>query len=128
MGTPAEEGGGGKIVMARKGAFEGLDRGDDGAPADADLIRMDCIAVQELHVDYAGRAAHAAAAPQEGRNALDAAVLGYMNVAALRQHILPNERIHGIFTKAGDKPNIVPAETVDGVDGALAARSRRCSR
>jgi metal-dependent amidase/aminoacylase/carboxypeptidase family protein len=56
-------------------------------PADADLIRMDCIAVQEMYIDYHGKAAHAAAAPQEGRNALDAAVLGYMNVAALRQHI-----------------------------------------
>ena len=50
--------------------------------------------------------------PHEGRNALDAAVLGYMNVAALRQHILPDERIHGIFTEAGDKPNIVPARAV----------------
>jgi metal-dependent amidase/aminoacylase/carboxypeptidase family protein len=55
-------------------------------------------------------AAHAAAAPWQGRNALDAAVLGYVNVAALRQHILPTERVHGIFTKAGDKPNIVPRE------------------
>ncbi len=49
-------------------------------PADADLIRMDTIAVQEMYVDYHGKAAHAAAAPQEGRNALDAAVLGYVNV------------------------------------------------
>jgi metal-dependent amidase/aminoacylase/carboxypeptidase family protein len=81
-------------------------------PADADLVRMNAIAIHELHTTYEGRAAHAAAAPQEGRNALDAAVLGYMNVAALRQHILPTERIHGIFVKGGDKPNIVPAETV----------------
>jgi amidohydrolase len=111
MGTPAEEGGGGKIHMARNGAFQGLTAALMVHPADADLIRMDCIAVQELYVDYHGRAAHAAAAPHEGRNALDAAVLGYVNVAALRQHILPSERIHGIFTKAGDKANIVPAET-----------------
>lgn len=111
MGTPAEEGGGGKILMARQGAFDGIAAAMMIHPADADLIRMDCIAVQELYVDYHGKAAHAAAAPQEGRNALDAAVLGYMNVAALRQHILPNERVHGVFTKAGDKANIVPAET-----------------
>ena len=110
MGTPAEEGGGGKIVMARNGAFDGLAAAMMVHPADADLIRMDCIAVQEMYVEYQGRAAHAAAAPHEGRNALDAAVLGYMNVAALRQHILPTERIHGIFTKAGDKANIVPRE------------------
>src|ERR687891_652303 len=50
---------------------------------------------------HEGRAAHASGAPHEGRNALDAAVLGYVNVAALRQHILPTERIHGIFTRAG---------------------------
>jgi amidohydrolase len=111
MGTPAEEGGGGKILMARQGAFDGLAAAMMVHPADADLVRMDTIAVQELYVDYHGRAAHAAAAPFEGRNALDAAVLGYMNVAALRQHIRPTERIHGIFTKAGDKANIVPAET-----------------
>jgi amidohydrolase len=111
MGTPAEEGGGGKIEMARKGAFEGLTAAMMVHPADADLVRMNCIAVQELYVDYEGKAAHAAAAPHEGRNALDAAVLGYVNVAALRQHILPSERIHGIFTKAGDKANIVPAHT-----------------
>jgi len=60
-------------------------------------------------VTYHGQAAHAAAFPHKGRNALDAAVLGYVNAAALRQHIRPEERIHGIFTEAGDKPNIVPA-------------------
>jgi amidohydrolase len=110
MGTPAEEGGGGKVLMARAGAFDGVDAAMMVHPADADLIRMDCIAIQALEVEYHGKAAHAAAAPWEGRNALDAAVLGYMNVAAMRQHIRPDERIHGIFTKAGDKPNIVPAE------------------
>ena len=111
MGTPAEEGGGGKIAMARKGAFVGLDAAMMVHPADADLVRMDAIALQSLDVQFHGRAAHAAAAPHEGRNALDAAVLSYMNVAALRQHILPTERVHGIFTKGGDKANIVPAET-----------------
>lgn len=111
MGTPAEEGGGGKIRMARHGAFDGLAAAMMVHPADADLIRMDCIAVEQMRVQYHGRAAHAAAAPHEGRNALDAAVLGYVNVAALRQHILPTERIHGVFTRAGDVANIVPAET-----------------
>jgi metal-dependent amidase/aminoacylase/carboxypeptidase family protein len=71
---------------------------------------MQVIAVQEVSATYTGKAAHAAAFPHEGRNALDAAVLGYVNVAALRQHIEPTERIHGIFTKAGERPNIVPRE------------------
>jgi len=66
------------------------------------------LAIHTVDVVYHGREAHASAAPWEGRNALDAAVLGYMNIAALRQHIRPNERIHGIFTEAGEKPNIVP--------------------
>ena len=109
MGTPAEEGGGGKIELARRGGFAGIDAAMMVHPADADLTRMDCIANQQLHISYEGQAAHAASAPHAGRNALDAAVLGYVNVAALRQHIRPTERIHGIFTDAGDKPNIVPA-------------------
>ncbi len=111
LGTPAEEGGGGKIEMARRGAFEQVGAAMMVHPADADLVSMDCIALQELHVQFHGKAAHAAAAPWEGRNALDAAVLGYINIAALRQHIRPTERIHGVFTKGGDKANIVPAET-----------------
>ncbi|MBM3805117.1 MAG: M20 family metallopeptidase [Actinobacteria bacterium] len=111
MGTPAEEGGGGKIEMARKGAFKGVDAAMMIHPSDADLARMNAIAVQNLFVKFHGLAAHAAVSPHKGKNALDAAVLGYMNVAALRQHILPTERIHGIFTNAGEKPNIVPRET-----------------
>jgi len=110
MGTPAEEGGGGKVEMARAGAFRGIDAAMMVHPADRDLARMNAIAIQQAIVRYYGQAAHAAVSPHLGRNALDAAVLGYMNVAALRQHIRPTERIHGIFTKAGEKPNIVPRE------------------
>jgi amidohydrolase len=110
LGTPAEEGGGGKLVMANHGAFDGVDVAMMVHSADADLTSIDAIALQQLLVEYSGRASHAAAAPQHGRNALDAAVLGYMAVAALRQHILPTERIHGIFLRGGDKPNIVPAD------------------
>ncbi|MFM9085613.1 MAG: M20 family metallopeptidase [Acidimicrobiia bacterium] len=111
LGTPAEEGGGGKVEMARRGAFDGVDAAMMIHPADAEHAKMSAIAIQQLFVRYVGRAAHAATAPEKGQNALDAAVLGYVNVAALRQHILPTERLHGIFTRAGEKPNIVPAET-----------------
>jgi amidohydrolase len=109
LGSPAEEGGAGKIVMAGRGAFEGIDAAMMVHPAGLDLVRMDTIAVQQLWARYQGAAAHAAAAPWMGRNALDAAVLGYANVAALRQHIMPTERVHGIFTHGGERPNIVPA-------------------
>jgi amidohydrolase len=110
LGTPAEEGGGGKVVLLERGAFDGVDAALMVHPAGADLRTMNTLAIAQLVVEYEGQAAHAAAAPHKGRNALDAAVLGYMNVAALRQHIHPAERIHGIFTKAGDRPNIVPAD------------------
>lgn len=111
LGTPAEEGGGGKVDLLDAGAFDDIDVALMVHPADADLTRMDTIAVAQFVVRYEGRAAHAAAAPDQGRNALDAAVLGYLNVAALRQHIADDERIHGIFTEAGDAANVVPAHT-----------------
>ena len=112
MGTPAEEGGGGKVIMGDRGAFDGVDVALAVHPAGFDLVQPDVIAIATYEVEYFGRAAHAAAAPQRGRNALDAAVLGYNAVAALRQHIAPTDRIHGVFLKAGDKANIVPDHTL----------------
>ena len=108
LGTPAEEGGGGKVWMIKEGAFAGVDAAVMVHPADADLAMMSSLAVQQVQVSYTGLASHAAAAPEEGLNALDAAVLGYVNVAALRQHIGSDERLHGIFTDGGRKANIVP--------------------
>ena len=135
LGTPGEEGMGGKVHLAEAGAFEGVDAALMVHPAGLDLARFGAIAIQQLEVTYHGKAAHAAAAPHVGRNALDAAVLGYNNVAALRQHIRPDERIHGIFTEAGDAPNVVPARaaatwyvrsaTVRGLQ-ALKERVLRC--
>ena len=108
MGTPAEEGGGGKEYMLREGAFSDADAAMMVHPANHELSVFHAVAVQRLHASYEGAAAHAAAAPEKGRNALDAAVLGYNAVAALRQHIRDDERIHGIFTDGGAKANIVP--------------------
>ncbi|HEX6419554.1 MAG TPA: M20 family metallopeptidase [Acidimicrobiales bacterium] len=108
VGSPAEEGGGGKVRLLDGGTFAGVDAALMVHPADADLLAMDVVALHEAHVTYTGEAAHAAAAPHKGRNALDAAVLGYVNVAALRQHIDPGERVHGIITHGGDRPNVVP--------------------
>lgn len=113
LGTPAEEGGGGKVFMAEAGAFDDVDAALMVHPAGFDLARFSAIAIQEVTARYRGEAAHAAAAPHAGRNALDAAVLGYQNVAALRQHIRDGERVHGIVTDGGRAPNVVPdrAET-----------------
>ncbi len=131
VGTPAEEGGGGKVLLLRDGAFDGVDAAVMVHPADHDLPAMAAIAIQRLSVTYTGRASHAAAAPWDGANALDAAMLGYVNVAALRQHIRPDERVHGIFTAAGEQPNIVPRSAAaswyvrsPSVDGLAALKDR----
>lgn len=109
VGTPAEEGGGGKELMLRQGAFSDVEAALMVHPANHELSMFNAVAVHRLTARYTGAAAHAAAAPEKGRNALDAAVLGYNAVAALRQHIGEDERIHGVFTDGGAKPNIVPA-------------------
>ncbi len=108
LGTPAEERGGGKELMARQGAFEGIDAALMIHPAGVNLVDMPSIAVGEVNVTYQGVAAHASAMPERGRNALDALVLAYQSIGALRQHIQPSERIHGIITDGGQAPNIVP--------------------
>ena len=109
VGTPAEEGGGGKVKLLRAGVFDPLDVAMMVHPAGADLEWMEVIALHELRATFRGVAAHAAAFPHLGVNALDGAVLGYLNVSALRQHIQPDERVHGVFINGGDKANIVPA-------------------
>lgn len=108
LGTPAEERGCGKELMARRGALEGVDAALMIHPASVNLVTMPCVCLAELDVVYRGRAAHAAAMPERGVNALDALVIAYQGVAALRQHIRPTERIHGIITDGGQAPNVVP--------------------
>jgi len=108
LGTPAEEHGCGKELMAREGALDGVDAALMMHPSSVNLVSMPCIAMAELEVRYRGQSAHAAAMPERGVNALDAMVLGYQAVAALRQHIARDERIHGIITDGGQSPNVVP--------------------
>lgn len=108
LGTPAEEQGGGKELMAQEGAFDGLDAAMMVHPAGVDLATMPCICVSEVEVIYTGKSAHASAMPHAGLNALDALVTAYQSIAQLRQHIKPTERIHGIISEGGVAPNIVP--------------------
>ncbi len=109
LGTPAEEGGGGKAVMARHGAFAGVDVAMMVHPSGVEALEIDALAVTALEVEYRGRAAHAAAAPHLGINALDALVTAYQAVAQLRQHIPATQRVHGVITDGGQAANIVPA-------------------
>jgi amidohydrolase len=120
LGTPAEERGGGKELMARRGAFDGVDAALMMHPSGLNLVSMPCVCMGEVDVTYRGRAAHAAAMPERGINALDAVVVAYQGIAALRQHIRPSERLHGIITDGGQAPNVVP-ETAAGRFYARAA-------
>jgi amidohydrolase len=108
LGTPAEERFGGKEIMAREGAFDGVDAAMMMHPANLDLVSMPCIAISEVEVVYHGKSAHASAMPYRGLNALDAVVTAYQSIAQLRQHIRHTERIHGIITDGGLAANIVP--------------------
>lgn len=108
IGTPAEEVYGGKVLMARRGAFDGLDAAMLCHPGSRNAAYARALACAELQVEYFGKEAHAAARPEAGVNALDALIIAYNGVAALRQHIRSGARIHGIITKGGQAPNIVP--------------------
>lgn len=108
LGTPAEESGGGKEIMARAGAFKGVDCAMMVHPATQDLPAMPLIAAVGATVRFRGRASHASSAPEHGINALDAVVTAYQAIAALRQHLPAGHKVHGVITRGGDAPNIVP--------------------
>jgi len=108
VGTPAEERGAGKELMAQRGAFDAVHAAMIVHPAGVDLISMPSLCIGEVKVEYRGKAAHASSMPERGINALDALVLAYQGLAALRQHIRDTDRIHGIITDGGNAPNIVP--------------------
>lgn len=111
LGTPAEEGGGGKIFLLEAGHFDDLHAAMMVHPANYEAVTMPCLAVQHLDVSYLGRAAHASGYPQLGINAADAFTVAQVAIGLLRQHISPTDRIHGIITHGGDAPNIVPELT-----------------
>lgn len=127
LGTPAEEGGGGKVLMAREGAFAEVDAAMMIHPASLELIGMNVLSITAVEAEYRGRAAHAAAAPFAGINALDGLVTAYQSIAQLRQHIRPTERVHGIITDGGQKPNIVP-ERAAGLFYIRAANDKRLAK
>ncbi|XP_059208537.1 peptidase M20 domain-containing protein 2-like [Centropristis striata] len=111
LGTPAEEALGGKIDLIQAGAFADVDLVFMAHPAQQDASFLPCCALEEVLVKYHGKASHASAYPWEGVNALDAAVLAYNNLSALRQQLRPEWRLHGIIKHGGVKPNIIPAYT-----------------
>jgi amidohydrolase len=120
VGTPAEEAGGGKIRLLERGAFTGMHAAMMVHPAPFDVLEPPMLAYADFDVHYHGKAAHAAAFPDRGVNAADALVVAQTAIGLLRQHLEPDQRIHGIVTCGGEAPNIVPAHT----SGRWAARAR----
>ena len=108
MGTPAEEGGGGKVRLIENGAFDDVDISMMVHPSNYYILAPTSLALANLEVTYKGKAAHAAAFPWEGVNALDAAVMAYTSISVLRQQMKPTWRVHGVITNGGAKPNIIP--------------------
>jgi amidohydrolase len=125
LGTPAEESGGGKVKLIDAGAYKDIDaclmvHPVPMAPGSPDLLSMATVveggflANDKVKVTFTGKPAHAAAAPWEGINALDAVVSAYVNISMLRQQILPTQKIHGVIVNGGDRPNVIPmSATVD---------------
>ena len=111
MGTPAEEGGGGKVQMINSGCFKDVDFCVMLHPAPFSVAFYVSQALEKAEVTYKGHAAHAAAFPWEGHNALDAAVMAYSSISMLRQQLKPTWRVHGIISDGGVKPNIIPEQS-----------------
>ena len=111
IGAPAEEDGGGKIIELDAGIFAGVDAALMFHPSDRTLPWRNSLACSTLRIKFHGLAAHAAKEPQAGRNALTAMIQFFVAVDGLRQHIDPQARMHGIITKGGSAPNVVPELT-----------------
>jgi amidohydrolase len=111
IGTPGEEGGGGKAIMVDGGVFDGIDAAMMVHPSSKNLTRRSSLTSYKIQIEFFGKPAHAAAKPDEGINALEAMILTYNGINALRQHLRDDARIHGIITHGGDAPNIVPEYT-----------------
>ena len=111
MGTPGEEKHGGKCYLISNGAFDDIDLAMMVHPFPINVVQPELICVAQLNISYTGKAAHAAAFPWEGVNALDAAVMAYTSISALRQQMKPTWRVHGVITNGGAKPNIIPEKS-----------------
>ncbi|MHB1710227.1 MAG: M20 family metallopeptidase [Acidimicrobiales bacterium] len=109
LGTPAEEGGGGKVVMLEAGVFEGVHAAMMIHPWPADRLQATCLAVAHFDVTFTGKGAHASAAPWEGINAGDAMVIAQVALGLLRQQLPPGDQVHGVVTDGGTAANIIPA-------------------
>jgi len=137
FGTPAEEGGGGKIKMIDAGVFEGCDAAMMFHPFDRDILAHPALANTWLAMSFEGKPAHAAAAPHAGSSALTACMDAFRLVDGQRVHFRDGVRVHGFITNGGQAVNIIPERaacemSVRARDDAELARVKaiveRCAR
>ncbi len=108
LGTPAEEQGGGKILMLERGAFDGTNLAMMVHPAPSEGDRFPTLAISQCDFHFHGRTAHASVTPHLGVNAADAITVAQVGIGLLRQHLDPDDQVHGFVTKGGEAANIVP--------------------
>jgi len=108
VGTPAEEGGGGKVKLIEKGVFNDIDAAMMFHPAQTNIPGRGMLGRIKFSIEFHGKTAHASNSPDKGINALDALIQTFNNINSLRQTMLPQGRIHGIITHGGEAPNIIP--------------------
>jgi amidohydrolase len=111
LGTPAEEGGGGKVLLLERGAFDDAHAAMMIHPWPTEHLRATCLAVAHFDVTFTGQAAHASGAPWKGVNAADALTISQVALGVLRQQLPPGDQIHGIVRVGGEAANIIPALT-----------------
>jgi amidohydrolase len=109
LGTPAEEGGGGKVLMLERGAFAGVHAAMMVHPWPNERLTATCLAVAHYDVSYHGREAHASAAPWQGVNAQDALTVAQVAIGLLRQQLPPGDQVHGVVTQSAGAANVIPA-------------------
>jgi amidohydrolase len=124
LGTPSEEGGGGKVDLLNAGYFDDAHAALMAHPFPSDRLEATVLAVDHFDVIFTGKEAHASAAPWEGINALDALTIAQVALGLLRQQLRPGDQVHGIVTEGGSAANIVPSRAV----GRFMARSLTSER
>lgn len=111
-GTPAEETVGGKIIMKDHGCFQDIDVALMMHPGPTTCTDNKCMALENFRVTFHGVSSHAAIAPDQGRSALDAALLSFHAIEMLREHVKDDTRMHYTILDAGGAPNVVPDRAV----------------
>ncbi|MGI6284343.1 M20 family metallopeptidase [Neomoorella humiferrea] len=112
LGTPAEETCGAKVALVRQGVFNDLDAVMMFHPGDTNAVEVYSLALEALEFIFEGRAAHAAACPEEGINALEAVIQFFNNINSLRPYLQDGASIQGIIAEGGTSPNVIPERTV----------------